>query len=562
MNTTIQYDHYYNYAEMTAVLQDFAAKYPEYLQLTSLLHTAEGRESWLVEITNTATGDFSKKPAYCAIGPVHCQEVIGVMAVLHFIDYIFANRENPDVQDLLDHYTICLLPMPTPDGTDRVLNTAEIPRSVPRQINKDLQPRGIIKKDMDGDGVARVMRFKDPYGPWKISEEDPRVMILKKPDELEGEFYTVLNEGEFETDDWKDHIYNGPERYGYNLNRNWPLGWIPAVGQKGAGEYPLQAEENKAIADFMCSHKNLCFILSYHSSGGVFFYPPANKAPGAIDRTDLKALKAFVNIGTEETGYASRNLYEAFAVQGIPIAGAWDDYLYLARGILGHAIECWNWEERAGIDPKWDRPIANSNPKYAHDNELKFLRWVDENCGTDVFKPWTKFQHPQLGEVEIGGYNQVFVNNPPIPFMKQELEKTTRFMARQVKLLPRLSIANAKAEKLESGVYAVSATIENHGYLSTYVSQEAIKQSLVLPVMASLSGAAEYVSCDAVQNIGQLEGTSAIEADLRDTNYIMAPHKPCRKDVKWVVRASAGTTVTIGAASQRGGCCSEKITLL
>ena len=561
MKTTVNYDHYYDYAETTALLKKYADDYPEYVKLTSLLHTAEGREMWLVEITDTAEGDFSEKPAYAAIGPVHCQEVIGVMAVIHFLDYLLTNRKSPEVKDLLRHYTVCLIPMATPDGTDRVLNSSEIPRSIPRQLNRDIGAKGIIKKDLDGDGVARIMRFRDPYGPWKISEEDPRVMILRKPDELEGEFYMVLNEGVFETDDWKDHLYNGPERYAYNMNRNWPYGWLPAVGQKGAGEYPLQADENKAIADFIASHRNLCFILSFHSSGGVLFYPPVTKAPQALNRTDLKVLKAFVNIGTEETGYPSRNLYEAFAVQGIPIAGPWDDYIMLCKGIYGHAIECWDWEVRAGIDPKWDRPVANSDPKYAHDNELKFLRWVDENCGADVFKPWTKFDHPQLGEVEIGGYNQVFVNNPPIPFMKQEVEKATRFMARQIRLLPRLSVTDVQTKALPGGVFAVTATVANHGYLPTYGSHEALAQNIIAPITVSIEGADAMVNCSQTQEIGNLEGTSSIEADLRDTNYIMLPHKPCFKQVKWVIAAEPGSEVTIHVISERGGHCKTTVFL-
>lgn len=561
METRVTYDHYYDYEETTKLLEKYIQEYPGYTKMTSLLTTEENREMWLFEITDTSTGDFSEKPAYCAIGPVHCQEVVGVMAVIHFIDYLLTNKDTPEVKDLLQHYTVSLIPMATPDGTDRVLHSSEIPRSIPRQLNRDINSGGIMKKDMDGDGVVRVMRFRDPYGPWKISEEDPRVMILKKPDELEGEFYTVLNEGEFETDDWKNQIYNGPERYPYNMNRNWPYGWLPAVGQKGAGEYPLQAAENKAIADFIATHRNLCFILSFHSSGGVFFYPPATKPTSAMTRNDQRIMKAFVNIGTEETGYPSRNLHEAFAVQGIPLAGPWDDYLMLCKGLFCHAIECWDWEVRAGIDPKWSRPIANADPKYSHDNELKFLRWVDENCGTDVFKPWTKFDHPQLGEVEIGGYNQVFVNNPPIPFLKQEVEKITRFMARQIKLLPRLDISDVQITPLKDNLYSVQASVLNYGYLPTYVSHEAKKQAITTPVTVELKGASSYINCKPLQDIGDLEGTSSIEADLRDTNYIMMPHDPCFKDLAWTVEAASGTELTIHVMSDRGGHCRKTIVL-
>ena len=39
------------------------------------------------------------------------------------------------------------------------------------------------------------MRQKDTCGAWKISEQDPRIMVRREPEEFEGTFYTLLTEG-------------------------------------------------------------------------------------------------------------------------------------------------------------------------------------------------------------------------------------------------------------------------------------------------------------------------------------------------------------------------------
>ncbi|MCK6434988.1 MAG: hypothetical protein L6Q68_18435, partial [Aquabacterium sp.] len=49
-----RFDTFYRYAELTALLQDYAAARPDLLQLRSLGQSHEGREIWLMVITHTA----------------------------------------------------------------------------------------------------------------------------------------------------------------------------------------------------------------------------------------------------------------------------------------------------------------------------------------------------------------------------------------------------------------------------------------------------------------------------------------------------------------------------
>ena len=59
----IRFDTYYDYAQLTAALQQLAAAHPGLAKLDSIGKSHEGRELWLMTITNQATGPDAEKPA-------------------------------------------------------------------------------------------------------------------------------------------------------------------------------------------------------------------------------------------------------------------------------------------------------------------------------------------------------------------------------------------------------------------------------------------------------------------------------------------------------------------
>lgn len=565
LKPTKVYDHYFRHEEITAQFQEYAAQYPRYVKLVSLNKTAEGRDIWLLMLTDTQTGDFREKPAYCICGPVHAQEVMGTMTIMRYIDLLLTNREDPEISEILKTYTVYAIPNPTPDGTECYLTTPEILRSTTRVYPFDEIQPGLNMQDLDGDGIIRQMRFRDPLGPWKISKEDPRMMEMRAPDETEGEFYQVFREGLFKDGiPWREQAHNAPERYGFDLNRSWPIGWRPEALQKGAGHYPLECVENRTLAQFMVEYTNICSFLIYHCSAGVFFYPPSYKHPREAPRDDMQRYQAVLKMGTEETGYPVQNVHETFCErQGMFSAGSLDDFIHFGMGIFSAACECWDLETQAGIPGKWDRLPAKETPQDKFNYELKTLRWVDEHIGKDAFKPWTKFEHPQLGEVEIGGfdYKFVIVNCPP-HMLEGELDKTCRFMLRQVKTLPALEFMGAEAEKLSDGLYRIRATVVNPKYLPTNVTTEAVNLKIAKPVRVSIEGEGlELVSGPPVQSVGHLPGMSGVRAEQHFTNFVMIPGPAPQRTAVWVVRAAPGTVVTLRAESEKAGRAQYKLTI-
>ena len=183
------------------------------------------------------------------------------------------------------------------------------------------------------------------------------------------------------------------------------------------------------------------------------------------------------------------------------------------------------------------------------------LKWLDENNDGAGFKNWTKFEHPVLGEVEIGGLDvKHVVQNPPEKFLDQEVEKHTKFLLRFIKTLPRLSLDQVKVTKLGSDHYKVEAVVENLGYLPTYVLQEALDIKKAAPLVAEVSGEnIEFVSGKKKEEIGHLQGFSGVRINYSHIGPVTVSHQPYAKKIEWIIKASAGTNVEITVSAPRAG---------
>ena len=550
MNTTFSYGHYWKFDELTANLKKLAADHPALARLVSLNKTPEGREIWQLTITDPAAGPAEAKPAFYADGSHHAGELTGSMSAAFLADYLLTNAETSRVSALLKAYTFYIIPRVSPDGAEFYLTTPNRVRSVNRPYPCEQPLPGLQAADMDGDGVIRSMRVKSPYGMWKVSPLDPRLMVQRKPDELEGEFYNVYTEGYITGYDGVA-IREAPSPFGNDFNRNYPIAWAPESGQKGAGVYPFSNIETKTVADFIIAHKNIGSVITFHTWGGMFLFPPGFIPSKKADPEDMARYHEIGKIATEETGYPVVNLFDEYTPEGVDISsGAMDDWCHFNRGIPAYTIECWDMRPRAGIPLKWPQP-ASLTPDEQADEMAKFMKWNDENLGGAAFSGWTPAVHPQLGFVEYGGFDyKFFFQNCPPAFLRQEAEKHTRYILRAAALLPKLALDPVDSRKLGEGVYEVTAVAGNLGYLPTSLTNEAVKLGVDVPVKAEISLPAEGGS---VQEIGHLAGRSSVETAFTPNGFYTASPLPQRKLVKWIVRAEAGTRYTVKVCSPTGG---------
>ena len=563
---TYIFDHYFEYAELTSMLTDLSQRYPGLIKVSSICTTPDNHEVWAAEITNYATGDVLSKPAYYVDGNHHAGEVTGSMAATHLI-YTLVTKYGQDekIKALLDANSVYVIPRISPDGAELYLTTSEKMRSVNRPYPCEKPAPGLHPKDMDGDGVIRIMRIESPNGIWKESKRDPRIMTKREPSDFGGKYYNCYPEG-YIVDYDGIHIQMAPNKWGLDFNRNYPLGWFPDVRQPGAGKYPLSNPENKAVADFVIGHPNICCGVTFHTSGGCYIYPPGTKPEAQADSRDMRMFKEIGAMATEETSYECFNIFDAFLTDTVNYSsGAFDDWMYQSQGIPTYTAELWDLAIRAGVPNVYPRtkPLT---PKEQEDQEYLCYKWIDENVpevkSGKPIKEWTEFDHPQLGKVEIGSidFKYTWQNCPP-GYLEREVEKNTAFCLRMAMTLPKLTIDSLKAEKEADDIYKITAVVSNIGYLPTFVCNEAKSLKVDKPLTADIAFEGEVVMGNKTENIGHIEGFSGVNAAYVQGGVNTFKHDPFTKQIEWVVKAKSGTDLTLTVKGVKAGSVTKTITL-
>ncbi len=560
MKVTGVYDHYFKYGEITETLKKYEAEHPDLCRLSSIGTTPEGREIWLIEITDPSTGTFEDKPGFGVTANIHAGEVTGNCCAMYFLDTIFSNLEEEPVASLLKKNTVYCIPRISPDGSELYLTTTTMLRSVPRMYPFETEQPGVQPEDLDGDGVIRQMRVKDRNGAFKISADDPRIMVKRSPDDTDGDFYNVYSEGKILDYDPDEEIKSAPALFGNDLNRNFPISWAPENRQRGAGSYALSNVEAASMAKFLEAHKNLCTVLHFHTMGGQYLYPPGYKSGKQADPDDMQLYKAIGKMATEETGYVCWNVRDDYmGTRDGEILGLMDDFCYFGMGLINYTCETWDLDVRAGTPHV--SPRKEPTDEELIDQVAKRLKWLDENNNGEGFLNWTKFDHPQLGEVEIGGFDyKGVIQNPPTRFILQEAEKHTRFLLREMKTLPHLYYKNTNVKELGGDTWLVETTLANAAFLPTYVTKEALNIRRAKPITAELSGA-EVVKGKAKQEIGHLNGFWSKGTYGWGLGGTTVNHEPMEKKLSWIVKGEKGSSVKVVCSAPRAGRCALDIVL-
>jgi len=553
----VRFDRFYKYDELTQILEAYAAGYPKLASLSSIGKSYEGRDLWCLTLTNEETGAPEDKPAMYIDGNIHAGEVTGSAVALYTIDYLLTNFGNDkNVDYLLNNRTFYILPRVNPDGAEKYLTTPFVLRSSVRAYpESDIPDRpGHHAEDIDGDGRIAMMRVRDDErGEWKPSEDDPRLMIKRRPHEKGGPFYHLYQEGRIKDYEGEPFEIN-PSPWGLDINRNFPAEWTPK--QSGAGPYPLSEPETRAMAEFILAHPNIASIQAYHTTGGVIYRPFCTKPDSEMNRQDLTAFKEIGQLGTDVLGYEC--IHAFFPGQNsIGRAGIFIDWAYVHRGLIAYTNELWDIVGRAiGLDEKGGHydPYTKWDDKKRQEVELKILKWNDENLDGKGFIDWHTFEHPELGEVELGGWDVKYCRqNPPPEFLEEECKKNCTFTLQHAAALPQVGLKPLEIKEVGDRTVRITARVYNTGYLPTSVTKLAEETRACKPDRAKieLPDGWELVMGDQEQEIGFLDGF--ISGQSGRFYRVGSPGKSI-KAVEWIVRTDGTSgTATVRATSERGG---------
>lgn len=481
----IPYDHYVRYDELTAILNAFAAEYPTLVQISSIGQSHEGREIWMATVTDTDTGPAEHKPAFWCDGNIHASEVSACTAVLTIIQRLVTE---PKHRELLRTRAFYLVPRLNPDGAEWALE------SPPRIIRSSTRPYpydeedlyGLERKDLDGDGRILTMRVPDPNGPWKVAEEEPRLLKKREPGESGGQYYRLLPEGLFHNFD--SLTMRGRKiKEGLDMNRNFPSAWRQEHEQHGAGPYPTSEPEIRAGVQAIVDRPNICGAITFHTFSGVHLRPPSRVPDDELPPEDIWTFNAIGKVGFEMTGYPAISNYHEFRYHPKEvITGVFDDWMYEHRGVYSWTTEIWSPQRQAGIT---DYKYIDWFREHPFEDDLKLLKWSDEKLGGRGYIDWYAFDHPQLGHIEIGGWDHLLAfRNPPAEFLEKEVTPLADWAIWQAGCSPCLTLRSVQKESV-GGATRVRVAVQNTGWLPTNVSEVAKQRKLVRGVIAEVQRA-------------------------------------------------------------------------
>jgi len=555
----LDFNRYFTNQELAALLQEWASDYESILELRSLGTSQEGRDIPLLVITNKSTGADDTKPAVWVDANIHATEIAGTTTALRVAWELLSQYGQGDqVTRLVDTSTFYLVPRLNPDGA--ALAMAEIPkyvRSGTRPYPYEDKMSGLHNEDVDRDGRILMMRIPDPNGDWKVSSVNPKMMEKRAPDETGGTYYRMHGEGVLL--DYDGYIVqNARPHQGLDFNRNYPFQWRTENEQNGAGPYPASEPEIRAHVDFVASHPNINAGVAYHTYSGVILRPSATKADTDLDTNDLWVFQAIGKRAEALTGYRTVSVFHDFKYHPKQvITGASNDWLYENQGVYGYVIELWDIVGRA--TEKYDRSFIEWMRDHPHEDDLKIFDWAMENGAGEGYVDWYEYDHPQLGKVELGGWNMMYTwRNPPHHFMGEEAERNVPYILMLAELLPRLQVHTIESTMLADGTYHINLVVDNAGFLPTYGSSQA-KTCGARPVWVEVEmpESSEFIQGRRRTDLGHLEGRSNKLAVFT----FRPPGMDNRGRTEWVVRANAGDTVILHIKSDRAGSLVVKHTL-
>lgn len=551
----LDFNRWHDYDELKQDMLTLEKAYPKFLKYSTIGKSHAGRDIMLMTINNPDTGPETSKAAMYIEANVHGNEIQGSEVSLYTIWYLMENYGDIDmVTRLVDERVFYIVPTVNPDGRQFFMEgTGGGARTghVPVDDDNDGLYDEDGPDDLNGNGVTdQIRKYVPGEGTHRISHRDPRI-LEPVPAGEKGDYVILGSEG---IDNDGDGRVNEDGPGGYDPNRNWASDWQPNYIQGGSMDYPFQLPEAKAVNDFMMSRPNIAGVQSYHNSGGMILRGPGAEWQGTYPREDIAVYDILGQTGERMLPY-----YDYIVIwSGLyTVHGGFIDWTNDGLGIISFSNELWNGgqyfnspklQEQARDD---DSPIASGVSNYFFDDYLEF---------GDQYVEWTKFDHPDYGEVELGGWKKMRGRIPP-RFMNEELShRNMAFTLYQADEMPMIKTSNAKVEKVSGDVYKVRVDIENVKVAPTITSRAA-ENNVVAPDLITLTGnKVDVISAGWVEDRYKESATDLI--DQNDLKRIMIRNGHpgnTRRTIEYLVRGSGN--LTISYASQKGGTSSETVTL-
>lgn len=531
----ISFNRYYTAEGLAALGKKIADAYPNLVKRVSLGKSTEGRDIWMLQVTNFAEGDADRKPAFYVDGNIHSNEIQGGEICIYTAWYLTENFGDMDfITEMLNDRIFYIVPTINPDARNNYMkegNTGSSPRAGMIALDDDRD--GLFDEDgyddLNGDGSITLMRRKSADGNFIVDPRDPRRMIqVSVDDEVTAQRYEMLGQEGLDNDG--DGRVNEDRPGYYDPNRDWAWKWQPDYIQRGAYKYPFSAPENRAVADFVLKHPNIAGAQSYHNSGGMILRGPgAEEDRSTYNRADVRIYDAIGRRGERIIpGYRYLTVFEDL----YSVFGGELDWFYAGRGIYSFSNEIFT---RFAYYKNND-----GGPQLSYDVDKELLLG-------DAFAQWTSYNHPTYGEIEIGGFKKNFGRATPGFLLEEECHRNMAFTLYHAYQMPHLSISDVKEKDLGGGLREITATVKNDRLMPTHASQD-LRYRIERPDYVSISGVNVQAGMIVDNEDFGFTREQAVDPGKLELNNIPGD---ATVTVRWIVSGRGNYQITVDSA--KGG---------
>ena len=188
-----------------------------------------------------------------------------------------------------------------------------------------------------------------------------------------------------------------------------------------------------------------------------------------------------------------------------------------------------------------DMPKKKGDKK-VDEKTLALLSYSDKDLGGKGFVEWTKVNHPDFGEVEIGGFIPYIETTPKAELIDSLIDDRLPWVFTITDKLAKLKISKQESKALGGGIYEVKVWVSNENYLPfpTYMGD---RNKHVPPAVLLIEG----------------KGVEMISGKARTPFDFLGGNKT--KEFRFMLKASKGTNLQLKLSTPNAGADTKQIKL-
>lgn len=465
--------------------------------LAAVHRIGTSRDGRAIEVLTLGNQDASRRyPEILIAAGLDAENLASPEQALEAARHIIAT--NPA---LFDTVRVHVIPLANPDARAHALRTRTPRATNMRAIDHDRD--GAIDEDtpsdVNGDALVLSMRRVAPAGvpaTHLLDPVDPRIVRAPNRDKREIATHELFIEGR---DIDGDGLLGEDPATGVDLDRNFPHRWPEFSAE--AGPYPLSEPESLALAKFVRDHPALVSALVFGRHDTLVSFPDT-KDKDSTGRTPMVYLaddhglyRDLCKIWKETTKIERSNTRD--------LAGSFVVWLANHRGIAAVAANGW-------ARPELPKPPEGS-PAQPETGDSEAQAWLllstpSTDAANDArgFVDWRAFKHPQLGDVEIGGFTPFFQVSPNETEAREIATKSAAFAAALAAKRPMLEVSEPSVTVLSDELLRVGLRISNVGDMATTTEMGRIT-GVVPPVVVRWNVAPDHILAGrAVEKVDRL----------------------------------------------------------